>query len=426
MNLINTLLSDRTKENLQSSGYKKLTDIQEKVIPLILEGKDVIAQSRTGTGKTAAFIIPSLEKIKPDKKPQILVLVPTRELALQVSEETEKLSRNSKLRILAVYGGASMENQLRAFRSGVDVVIGTPGRILDHLARKSLQLANLKFVILDEADEMINKGFLADIEKIIKMSPPERQTLLFSATITPPVAKFANFYLKNPVRISGEAKNAPENDIKHYYLEVASRQKGFFLIDFLRLHSSELIIIFANTKRMVEQINDRLNKERLKVDYIHSDLSQTRRTRVFNKFRTKQISLLIATDVAARGLHVDDIAYVINYDFPQSSEFYIHRIGRTGRAGASGQAITFIGSPQEKKWLFSLARQKGYKVEPLNLPNRSQINQILEDKLLEKIISKMEKTEAHQSNNEKIKKLSEKYGAERVANTLFNLLVKSD
>jgi len=177
---------------------------------------------------------------------------------------------------------------------------------------------------------------------------------------------------------------------------------------------------------MVEQINDILNKERLKVDYIHSDLSQTRRTRVFNKFRTKQISLLIATDVAARGLHVDDIAYVINYDFPQSSEFYIHRIGRTGRAGASGQAITFISSPQEKKWLFSLARQKGYKVEPLNLPNRSQINQILEDKLLEKIISKMEKTEVHQSNNEKIKKLSEKYGAERVANTLFNLLVKSD
>jgi len=425
MNLINTLLSDRTKENLQSSGYKTLTDIQEKVIPLILEGKDVIAQSRTGTGKTAAFIIPSLEKIEPGKKPQILVLVPTRELALQVSEETEKLSRNSKLRILAVYGGASMENQLRSFRFGVDVVIGTPGRILDHLARKSLQLASLKFVILDEADEMINKGFLADIEKIIKMSPPERQTLLFSATITPPVAKFANRYLKNPVRISGETKNEPENDIKHYYLEVASRQKSFFLIDFLRLHNSELIIIFANTKRMVEQINERLSKERLKVDYIHSDLSQSRRTRVFNKFRAKQISLLVATDVAARGLHVDDIAYVINYDFPQSSEFYIHRIGRTGRAGASGQAITFISSPQEKKWLFSLARQKGYKVEPLNLPNRSQINQILEDKLLEKIINKMEKTETHQSSNEKIKKLSEKYGAERVANTLFNLLAKS-
>ncbi|CAH1762982.1 6204_t:CDS:2 [Entrophospora sp. SA101] len=390
-----------SKQNLQSSGYKKLTDIQEKVIPLILEGKDVIAQSRTGTGKTAAFIIPSLEKIEPGTKPQILVLVPTRELALQVSEETEKLSQNSKLRILAVYGGASMENQLRAFRFGVDVVIGTPGRILDHLARKSLQLTNLKFVILDEADEMINKGFLADIEKIIKMTPAERQTLLFSATITPQVSQFANLYLKNPERISGETKNAPENDIKHYYLESASRQKSFFLVDFLLLHSSELIIIFANTKRMVEQINERLSKERLKVDYIHSDLSQSRRTRVFNKFRTKQISLLVATDVAARGLHVDDIAYVINYDFPQSSEFYIHRIGRT-------------------------ARQKRYKIEPLSLPNRNQINQILEDKLLEKIINKIEKTEVRQKNNEKIKKLSEKYGADKLVNTLFNLLAKSD
>ncbi|CAJ0844800.1 3787_t:CDS:10 [Entrophospora sp. SA101] len=416
----------RTKKNLQAIGYSQLTDIQEKVIPLILEEKDIIAQSQTGTGKTAAFIIPSLEKIEPFAKPQILVLVPTRELALQVSEETKKLSQVSKLRVLAVYGGTSMENQLRSFRSGVDVIIGTPGRIIDHLRRKSFQPANLKFVILDEADEMIDKGFLADIEKIIKMTPASRQTLLFSATITPPVAKFAKLYLKNPVRISGETKNLLENHIEHYYLEVASRKKNSLLVDFLRLHSSELVIVFVNTKRRVEQINEVLSRENLKVDYIHSDLSQARRTRVFNKFRTKQISLLIATDVAARGLHVNDIAYVINYDFPQSSEFYIHRIGRTGRAGASGKAITFISSPKEKKMLFALARQKGYKVEPLNLPDKSQISQILEDKLLKKIINNIEKTEVSQNNKEKVKKLNEKYGAEKVANTLFNLLAKDE
>ena len=422
-------LSERTKKNLQVMGYSELTDIQKKVIPLILEGKDIIAQSQTGTGKTAAFIIPSLEKIKSTSKPQVLVLVPTRELALQVSEETKKLSQNSKLQILAIYGGkgggASVESQLRSLRFGIDVVIGTPGRILDHLARKTLKLANLKFVILDEADEMINKGFLPDIEKIIKLTPNERQTLLFSATITPPVTQFAKLHLKNPTWINGEAKNLSENSIKHYYLETPPRQKNFILVDFLRFHSSESIIIFANTKKKVEQINEKLSQEKLKVDYIHSDLSQTRRTRVFNKFRTKQISLLIATDVAARGLHVDNIAYVINYDFPQSSEFYIHRIGRTGRAGASGQAITFISSPKEKKWLFSLARQKGYKIEPLNLPSKSQIDQILEDKLLEKIINSLEKNETYQ-NNEKIKKLSEKYGTEKVINILFNLLMKSD
>ncbi|RHZ36054.1 DEAD/DEAH box helicase [endosymbiont GvMRE of Glomus versiforme] len=426
MESTNNFLSERTKKNLQAIGYNELTDIQKKVIPLILEGKDIIAQSRTGTGKTAAFIIPSLEKIKPIAKPQILVLVPTRELALQVSEETEKLSRGSKLRILAVYGGASMQDQLRSLRSGADVVIGTPGRVLDHLARKTLKLTSLIFVVLDEADEMINKGFLANIKEIIKMTPSERQTLLFSATITTPVAQFAKLYLKNPVRISGETAILPENEIKHYYLETAPRQKNLFLLDFIRLHSSELILIFVNTKKRVEQINEKLSKEKLKVDYINSDLSQNRRTRVFNKFRTKQISVLVATDVAARGLHVNDIAYVINYDFPQSSEFYIHRIGRTGRAGASGQAITFISSPKEKKLLFSLAKQRGYKIESLNLPSKDQIEQILEDKLLEKIINNLEKDKTFQGHNEKIEKLNEKYGAEKVINALFNLLVKSD
>lgn len=436
MNLTDThhTLSDRTKKNLQEVGYNKLTSIQEKVIPLILEGKDIIAQSRTGTGKTAGFVIPIGERLETGSNPQVLILVPTRELALQVSEETKKLTQYNKLKILAVYGKDSMERQLRFFRQGVDMVVGTPGRVTDHLERKSFQTKNLKFLVLDEADEMIDKGFLPSIEWIIKKTPSDRQTLLFSATITPQVAKFAQTYLRNPVKVSGETENLPENDIKHYYLETASGQKNFHLINFLRLHSSELIIIFANTKRRVELIEKILSQEGLKVDYIHSDLSQPRRTRVFNKFRAKQIKVLIATDVAARGLHVNDISYVINYDFPQSNELYIHRIGRTGRAGAKGSAITFVASSKvdgkfrpgkEKKQLMMIARQKKYQIEPLNLPGQSQIDQILEDELLTRITKIMDLNEPNK-NEQKIKKLTEKYGAERLAATLFNLLTKAD
>lgn len=422
------VLSDRTKKNLQAIGYSKLTSIQEKVIPLILEGKDIIAESQTGTGKTAAFLIPILEKLEVIAKPQVLVLVPTRELALQVSEDARKLSPHSNLRTLTVYGQDSIREQSRSFRRGVDVIIGTPGRVIDHIFdQKTFALDCLKFVVLDEADEMINKGFLPSITKIIKKTPSNRQTLLFSATITPQVAKFAQIYLKNPIKVSGETEKLSENNIKHYYLESAPRQKNFLLVDFLRLNSSELVIIFANTKRKVEEIEKTLGHERLKFDYIHGDLTQTRRTRVFNKFRTKQINILVATDVAARGLHIDDIAYVINYDFPQSNEFYIHRIGRTGRAGASGKAITFITSPKEKKQLMMIARQKKYQLEQLSLPNKNQINQILEDKLLTKITKIMDSNKPDQVNNgQKIKQLSEKYGAEKLASALFNLLAKTD
>ena len=241
------------------------------------------------------------------------------------------------------------------------------------------------------------------------------------------MAKFAQIYLKNPVKVSGETENLSENNIEHYYLETTPKQKNFLLLDFLRLNSSELVIIFANTKRKVEEIEKTLSHEKLKFDYIHGDLSQARRTRVFNKFRTKQINIMIATDVAARGLHVNDISYVINYDFPQSNEFYIHRVGRTGRAGAKGKAITFITSSNEKRQLMTIIHQKKYQIERLSLPNKNQINQILEDKLLAKVTKIMDLNKPNQVNNEqKIKQLSEKYGAERLANTLFNLLARVD
>src|SRR6185369_17246700 len=308
--------------------YHQLTNIQLQTIPLVLEGKDIIAQSQTGTGKTAAFLIPILEKLEVISKPQVLILVPTRELALQVSEEARKLSPHSNLQVAAVYGGEPIYKQLQAFRRGVDVIIGTPGRIIDHIfTRKSFHLEHLKFIVLDEVDEMIGKGFLKDIEKIIKKVPEQRQTLLFSATISPEVEGFARKFAKNPSLITNQTNDSPSK-IEHYYMETSSlRQKNHSLIDFLSTNQLSSVLVFANTKRKVEEIKNMLLDNRLRVEYIHSDLSQNRRTRVFQKFRAKKISLLVATDVAARGLDIKDISYVINYDFPQNQEFYIHRTG---------------------------------------------------------------------------------------------------
>ncbi|CAG8522989.1 7142_t:CDS:2 [Cetraspora pellucida] len=339
MNLENISLSEKTKNNLHQAGYSQLTNIQLQTIPPVLAGQDIIAQSQTGTGKTAAFLIPILEKLTVIHKPQVLILVPTRELALQVSEEARKLSPHNNLQVAAVYGGAPIYQQLQSFRRGVDLVVGTPGRIIDHIfTRQSFRLDHLKFVVLDEVDEMISKGFLPEIEKIMKKIPTQRQTLLFSATISPEVEKFARRF--------------------------AHRD----LVNFLSANQSNSVIVFANTKRKVEEIKDILLDKKLRVDYIHSDLSQNRRTRVFQKFRAKKISLLIATDVAARGLDIKDISYVVNYDFPQNREFYIHRTGRTGRAGASGKALTFVNSLREKSQLLTIARQKNFKVERFSNP----------------------------------------------------------
>ncbi|KLL02975.1 MAG: cold-shock DEAD-box protein A [Mycoplasmataceae bacterium RV_VA103A] len=371
MNLEKTTLSEKTKNNLHRAGYRQLTDIQLKTIPPILAGQDIIAQSQTGTGKTAAFLIPILEKLTAIHKPQVLVLVPTRELALQVSEEARKLSPHTNLQVAAVYGGAPIYQQLQAFRRGVDLVVGTPGRIIDHIfTRQSFRLDQLKFVVLDEVDEMISKGFLPEIEKIMKKIPEQRQTLLFSATISPEVKGFANRFARNPTLIASPTNDLP-NNTEHYYLETGSwRQKNRDLIAFLSANQSDSVIVFANTKRKVEEIKNILLDNRLRVDYIHSDLSQNRRTRVFQKFRAKKISLLIATDVAARGLDIKDISYVVNYDFPQNREFYIHRTGRTGRAGASGKALTFVNSSREKSQLLAISRQRNFKLERFISPTR--------------------------------------------------------
>ncbi|MCE8164077.1 MAG: DEAD/DEAH box helicase [Candidatus Moeniiplasma glomeromycotorum] len=367
MNLENISLSEKTKKKLSQTGYHQLTNIQLQTIPPVLSGRDIIIQSQTGTGKTAAFLIPILEKLEVIFQPQVLILVPTRELALQVSEEARKLSPHDNLRVATVYGGESIYKQVRILRQGPDIIVGTPGRVTAFLKEGDLKLNNLKFLVLDEVDEMIDKGFLPQVEWIIKKLPTNRQTLLFSATISPPeIEKFAKKFAKNPVLITSQVNDLPSKT-EHYYLETDSfRQKNQNLITFLSSNKLNSVIVFANTKRKVEEIKNILLDNHLRVDYIHSNLSQNKRTKVFQKFRAKKISLLIATDVAARGLDIKNISYVINYDFPQNREFYIHRTGRTGRAGASGKAITFINSPQEKRQLLAIARQRNFKLEKFN------------------------------------------------------------
>ncbi|CAG8455161.1 21701_t:CDS:2 [Gigaspora margarita] len=348
-------LSVATRKNLLAIGYDKLTSIQEKVIPLVLNGRDVIGQSHTGTGKTASFLIPALEKLEKNFSPQVLVLVPTRELALQVSEEARKLAVPNNLRVLTVYGGTPIQKQLNFLRRGVEVVIGTPGRIIDHLQRKSLATSNLKFVVLDEVDEMIGQGFLPDIKKIICQTPTSRQTLLFSATINPEVKTFSQSYLKNPEYVVSASESPQINDISQYYIETSPREKTRSLINFLRSQQPTATIIFANTKK-------------------------------------RQIPLLIATDVAARGIDIKDVSHVINYDFPHNPEFYIHRIGRTGRGGKTGQAVSFVSSWKEKEQLKQVIQQEEYKIEKEEIKMlRQQLKEaqaellLTENKLKEKI-----------------------------------------
>lgn len=367
-------LSKKTKEILLSLGYKELTKIQRESIPLILEGKDVIIKSKTGTGKTASFIIPFLAegKIIKDSSTQFLAIVPTRELASQINEEARKLFSHLGLRTLSVYGKSSMQMQFNSFKKGVEIVIGTPGRILDHLKKKTLKMNNIKVFVLDEVDEMLNRGFSEDIETITKMLPSNCQKLLSSATSSRDVHDYSRRFLKNPEYVDAGIDDKKEEiiRIKQYFLEIRNREKNKKTLDFLinkGLNSS--IIIFVNTKRGVEELENFLNNElrgkEIRVDYIHGDLNQFRRNRVLENFRKGNFSVLIATDVAARGIHIDGIKYVLNYDFPQNMEIYEHRIGRTGRLDSYGTSITFI----EQKDLVKIKRimkLKNFKIESIS------------------------------------------------------------
>jgi ATP-dependent RNA helicase DeaD len=332
---------------LDRAGYVEPTPVQAGLIPRALAGADLLGQARTGTGKTAAFAIPILEKIeRRSHAPQALVLVPTRELAVQVRDEFLKLAHGRKTHAAAVYGGTPIREQIEKLRRGVDFVIGTPGRVLDHLARGTLVLSELQFVVLDEADRMLDIGFRPDIEKILRRCPASRQTMLLSATVPPPVARLATRYMRDPETLNFSPSDVSVETIEQFYFTVVPERKFELLVKLLRRDKPRQSIVFCRTRRGTERIYRHLQKKIEGVDCIHGDLPQKSRDRTMARFREGQVCCLVATDVVGRGIDVSGISHIINYDIPSFCDDYVHRVGRTGRMGREGVAYTFV-TPEE-------------------------------------------------------------------------------
>jgi ATP-dependent RNA helicase DeaD len=329
---------------LNEMGFEETTPIQTQTIPVILEGKDVVGQAQTGTGKTAAFAIPVLEKINPkDRSTQALILCPTRELAIQIAEEFAKIGKyKENIKVLPVFGGQSIDRQILRLKKGVQVVIGTPGRIIDHLRRKTLKIKDLKIFVVDEADEMLNMGFREDIETILESATEDRQTLLFSATMPKEILAIINKFQKDPVEIKITRKELSTPNIKQTYVMIHEKDKLDVLGRFLDAYEPKRSIVFCNTKRQVDNITSDLQNRGYLTDKIHGDMTQMARLGVISKFKTGDIEILVATDVAARGLDINDVESVFNFDVPTHDEYYVHRIGRTGRAGKDGLAVSFV------------------------------------------------------------------------------------
>jgi len=369
-------LSEELIRAVDELGFTEMTEIQEKSIPLILEGRDVVGRSNTGTGKTAAFGLPAVESISDcDKRSvSVMILCPTRELAMQAHGEIKKFAKYKKcVKACAVYGGASMEKQIFELKRGANIVIGTPGRIMDHLRRRTLKLNDLRCVILDEADEMLNMGFREDIETILASAPEDRQTVLFSATMPPEILAITEKYQRDPIQIKIKSPQRTVGLIEQYYFEVAMGRKTDALRLLLAAYAPSSAMVFCNTRAMVDQLTEELQKYGFRASGLHGDMKQAQRTQVMNSFKNKAVDILVATDVAARGIDVSGIDAVFNYDLPQDNEYYIHRIGRTGRAGCTGTAYTLISGRRQFSELKEIARYTKAEITQLPLPDKEGI-----------------------------------------------------
>ena len=367
-------LDVRVADALAALGYEEPTPVQRAAIPALMAGRDVLAMAATGTGKTAAFALPLLHRVTPDAKPSerttALILVPTRELAMQVAEAVHRYGKPLGVQVLSIYGGASMETQIRSLKRGVDVVIATPGRAMDHLRRKTLQLGSLRTVVLDEADEMLDMGFAEDIEVILEATPKSRQTALFSATLPPRIASIAQRQLRDPVTVKIDRELVPDGEaarVRQVAYMVPRAHKMSALARVLDLEHPTSAIVFCRTRTEVDELTETLIGRGLRAEALHGGLSQDQRDRVMNKFRARKTDLLIATDVAARGLDVKHVSHVVNFDVPVDAESYVHRIGRTGRAGREGVAITFA-EPREHRLLRNIERLTAQRIEIATVP----------------------------------------------------------
>jgi ATP-dependent RNA helicase DeaD len=416
-------LSDEILKAVDKMGFEEASPIQTAVIPAILSGRDVVGQSSTGSGKTAAFAIPAIERVDPKLRAvQVLILCPTRELAVQVAEEAGKLSLFKRgVMGVPIYGGQSYERQFRALAAGAQVVIGTPGRVMDHMERGTLKFDNLKLVILDETDRMLDMGFRDDIEHILKSVPATRQLLFFSATIPRPIQDLISRYSKDPawIRIESVAQNAPQ--VEQIYFEVDRRSKIEALTRLIDVHDFRYGIIFCSTKIMVDDLDEHLHSRGYLTDRLHGDITQAQRDRVMDKFRHRGFEFLVATDVAARGLDVDDLEVVFNFDLPNDAEDYTHRIGRTGRAGKSGRAFTFV-SGQEIYKLQGMVRWAKLNVKRGTIPSLDEVEEARTSVFFEKIRATLEAKQFKPHDRMIDRLLDQGYASTDICSVLIHLL----
>ncbi|HAC64459.1 MAG TPA: ATP-dependent RNA helicase [Cyanothece sp. UBA12306] len=419
-------LSENRINKLEEIGFSSPTEIQQKAIPLILEGHDILGQSQTGTGKTAAYSLPILEQIDlKNPNVQALILTPTRELAQQVALALKDFCIERRLYILTVYGGQSIERQIRSLERGVQIVVGTPGRVIDLLDRKKLVLDSLRWAVLDEADEMLSMGFIDDVKKILKRTPENRSTACFSATMPREIRELVNQFLKSPVTVAVEQPQAaPDKIEQHLYNVPRGWSKLKALQPILEIETPESAIIFVRTKQTAAELTNKLQEAGQSVDEYHGNLSQSQRERLVHRFRDGKVKLVVATDIAARGLDVENLTHVINYDLPDNAETYIHRIGRTGRAGKTGKAISLI-EPIDRRMVKQIERKLRQKVEIRRIPNRSQV----EAKRLEKLQKQIQDSlsgERMASFLPIVRELSAEYDPQAIAAAALQMVYDQD
>jgi ATP-dependent RNA helicase DeaD len=416
-------LSPEMLKAIEKLGYEKAAPIQAEAIPILMSGRDVVGQSQTGSGKTAAFAVPAIEKTDPALRAvQVLILCPTRELAVQVSEEVHKLAFFKRgINALPIYGGQSYERQFYGLKQGAQIVIGTPGRVMDHMRRGTLRLDKVKMVILDEADVMLNMGFRDDIETILKDAPKERQTVFFSATMPRPIRDLIEKYSRDPQNVKVEQKAMTVPTVEQVYYEVDRRYKIDLLTRLIDIHDLKLGIIFCNTKRMVDDLVDHLEAQGYMADRLHGDMTQAQRDRVMGKFRKSGLEFLVATDIAARGIDVDDVQVVFNYDLPYDVEDYVHRIGRTGRAGRSGRAISFA-SGREVFQIRNIERFTNVRVQRGRIPTADEVHEAKANVFLEKLRALLATGEFEKHDRLIERLLEEGYVTTDIASALIHLL----
>ncbi len=416
-------ISSPIMKALEKMGFEEATPIQQETIPLAMEGNDVIGQAQTGTGKTAAFGIPMLEKVDPkQRKIQGLVVAPTRELAIQVAEEIHRLGKFKGVRTLPVYGGQHMERQIRSLREGPQIVVATPGRLLDHMRRKTIRTDSVETAVLDEADEMLNMGFIDDIRDILKGIPEERQTLLFSATMPREIREIATTLMKNPKEIKVKAKEMTVENIDQYFMEIPEKYKFDTLTNHIDIHAPELAIVFSRTKKRVDEIAEGLQARGFRAEGIHGDLTQGKRMSVLNKFKNSRIEVLVATDVAARGLDISGVTHVYNFDIPQDPESYVHRIGRTGRAGRTGEAISFI-TPREMAHLKLIEKVTKSKMKRMMPPTNKDAQRGQQQAAVEKLLKTIGE-QGLESYHETANELLEEHDSITVISAALKMLTK--